>query len=268
MVAASVVVAAADGDRRMVTDADITSRANPRVKAWRALRNRSERDRTGRFLVEGERETLRAANHLTVVESIVRIDRFPVDLPAIVTVGPEVFDAISAREHPDGVAAVVESPDHGLPGFVPETPRLVLVADGVEKPGNLGAMIRSADALGASLIASSAKTDLVNPNVVRSAQGSLFGVPLASCDRKEAITWCDRHTDIVVTTPDAARPIWDLDLTGDVSIVIGNEHSGVDDAWRTVGVAASIPMVGVADSLNASVTAGIMLAEAVRQRSA
>lgn len=246
---------------------DITSRRNPRVRSWQALRKRSERDRTHRFLVEGERETLRAAEHLTIVESIVRLDRVPIDLPGVVTVTDEVFSAVSARRHPDGIAAVCVVPDHGIDRFDPPTPRLVLVVDGVEKPGNIGAMIRSADAFGAAVLASSPGTDLVNPNVVRSAQGSLFAVPIAHADRTDAVSWCAGNTTVIMGTPDAPRSIWDTDLTGNVSVIVGSEHDGVHPDWKDVGVGASIPMGGRADSLNASVSAAILLAEAARQRS-
>ena len=250
-----------------MTGADITSRANPRVKAWKALRTRSERERTRRFLIEGERETVRAARHLRIVETIIRIDRAPMALPEVVTVAPSVFDAISARQNPDGVAAVVETPDLAIERFAPARPHLVLVADGIEKPGNLGAMIRTADAFGASVLASEAGTDVVNPNVVRSAQGSLFNVPIASVSRTEALDWCGAHARVVVATPDAERSLWECDLTGDVALVVGSEHGGVDRRWRPAGDEISIPMRGAADSLNASVTAGILLAEATRQRS-
>lgn len=250
-----------------MTRADITSRSNPRVKAWRDLRSRSTRDRTGRFLIEGERETVRALGHVTIVETIVRIDRAPIDLPEVVTVGPTVFDAISARQNPDGIAAVAEVPDHRIASFAPPRPHLVLVVDGVEKPGNLGAMIRTADALGAAVIASAAGTDLVNPNVVRAAQGSLFAVPIASGGRDEAIRWCVGSGRVVVATPDAATSVWDTDLTGDVSVVVGSEHAGVDPQWSEIGEPVTIPMRGGADSLNASVSAAILLAEASRQRS-
>jgi TrmH family RNA methyltransferase len=251
----------------LVIGPDITSRRNPRVKEWQALRKRSARKRTHHFLVEGERETLRAAEHVTIVETIVRVDRAPIDLPHVVTVTDEVFAAVSARQRPDGIAAVCVVPDHGIDGFEPAVPMLVLVVDGVEKPGNIGAMIRSADAFGAAVLASSPGTDLVNPNVVRSAQGSLFAVPMALATREEAIAWCAEHTEVIVGVPGAPVSIWDTDLSGNVSIVVGSEHDGVHPDWYDVGAGATIPMRGRADSLNASVSAAVMLAECARQRS-
>lgn len=246
---------------------EITSRTNSRVKAWRSLRRRRERDRTGLFLVEGERESLRAADHLEIVETILRNDLPDPDLPRIVRVSSPVFEAVSARQQPDGIAVVARTPDTSLEQFDPPRPRSVLVADRIEKPGNLGAMIRTADALGCAVLGSDLGTDLVNPNTVRAAQGSLFAVPIAAGARSAAIEWCADAGDVVVATPDARATLWDLDLTGDVSVVVGAEDRGVHRAWLDVGTPCRIPMRGSADSLNASVSAAILLAEVARQRS-
>ena len=251
----------------MVSDADITSPHNAQVKRWRSLRVRSERDATGTFLVEGEREALGMTTRMDVVVSIVRIDRMPIDLPNIVTVSRQVFDSLSVRQNPDGIAAVMKTPDHGVGTLNVERPVLVLVGDGIEKPGNVGAMVRTADGFGAAFIGSDLGTDLVNPNVVRSAQGSLFAFPTGADTRQQVISWCAGHGSIVVATPTATMTLWDLDLRRDVSIVIGSEHLGVDRDWATSGTEFRIPMVGSANSFNASVTAAIALAEAVRQRS-
>jgi RNA methyltransferase, TrmH family len=251
----------------MVSDPDITSPHNPQVKAWRSLRTRGDRDATGTFLVEGERETFGMKSRVEVVTSIVRIDRMPVDLPNIVTVSARVFDTVSNRQNSDGIAAVMRTPDHGVASLNVERPALVLVGDGIEKPGNVGAMLRTADALGAAFIGSDLGTDLVNPNVIRSAQGSLFAFPTGAGGRQQVISWCAGLGSIVVATPTATITLWELDLRQDTSVVIGSEHLGVDGAWSAFGTEFRIPMVGSADSFNASVAAAIALAEAVRQRS-
>ena len=251
----------------MVSEPDITSLQNPQVKAWRLLRSRSDRDATGMFLVEGERETFGMQSRVDVVTSIVRIDRMPVDLPNVVTVSPRVFDALSVRQNPDGIAAVMRTPHHGVASLKVERPALVLVGDGIEKPGNVGAMLRTADGLGAAFLGSGLGTDLVNPNVIRSAQGSLFAFPTGADRRDRVISWCASHGSIAVATPRATITLWELDLRQDISIVIGSEHLGVDMAWSGSGTDFRIPMVGSADSFNASVAAAIVLAEAVRQRS-
>jgi len=249
---------------------DIESTSNERVKAWVSLGKRSERERTGTFLIEGRRETQRAIHHLTIGEVIWcpeygglpdSIGRHPI------SVSRRVFDKISRRQNPDGIAAVAQTPDMSLSSFAPRSPALVLVGDGVEKPGNIGAMLRSCDAFGAAFIGSDLGTDLVNPNVVRAAQGSLYTTPIASASRDDAIGWCTANTNIVVAHPGGDSSLWHRDLTGPTTIVIGAEHRGVDERWLQAGAATVIPTTGVADSLNASVSAGVFLSEAARQRS-
>jgi TrmH family RNA methyltransferase len=178
-----------------------------------------------------------------------------------------VFDKISHRQHPDGVAVIAETPDISFSHFSVLDPALVLVADGMEKPGNIGAILRTCDALGAAFIGSSLATDLVNPNLVRSAQGSLFSTPTASVPRTDAIRWCSANTQVLVTRPDDSVPLWEVDFTLPTSIVIGAEAEGVGESWGEVGTGIVIPMSGSADSMNASVSAAIVIAEARRQRS-
>ena len=248
---------------------DLESTTNPRVKAWAALAKRSERDHTGTFLIEGARESLRAVDLLDVVEVIVCPEYVPDDvyLPTATTVSQRVFDKISRRQHPDGVALIARKPDHRLASFEPADPALVLVGDAIEKPGNIGAILRTCDSFGAGFIGSSLKTDMENPNVVRAAQGSLFSPPIATADRAEAIAWATENTQVIVAHPDdGGKTLWDIDLTQPTSIVIGAEHEGVDNAWLEAGEHVSIPVSGTADSLNASVTAAVFLAEALRQR--
>lgn len=249
---------------------DIESTTNPRVKAWASLSNRSGRASDRAFLIEGTRETERAFGRISLRE-IIWCPEYGVQ-PEVGSVGftivsKRVFDKISRRQNPDGVAAVAETPDMSLASFTQSNPALVLVADAVEKPGNLGAMLRSCDAFGAGLVGSSLGTDLVNPNVIRSAQGSFFTTPIASVPRGEAVEWAMEHTRIIVAHPSADSSLWEQDMRGSTSIVIGSEHAGVDTQWLEVGVPTSIPMGGVADSLNASVSAGVFLGEAARQRS-
>jgi TrmH family RNA methyltransferase len=249
---------------------DLESTTNPRVKAWASLGKRSERDRTGLFLIEGARESLRAKDLLDVVEVIVCPEYVSDDvfLPTATTVSQRVFDKISRRQHPDGVALIARKPDHRLESFTPPDPALVLVGDAIEKPGNIGAILRTCDSFGAGFIGSSLKTDMVNPNVIRAAQGSLFSPPIAMADRNEAIAWCTANTRAIVAHPEeGGRSLWDVDLTRPTSIIIGAEHEGVDSSWLDAGEPVSLPVTGAADSLNASVTAAVFLAEALRQRS-
>jgi RNA methyltransferase, TrmH family len=253
----------ADRARRAV---DIDSPSNPRVKVWRSLRTREARDRTGTCLIEGRREVERAAAQVEIIEFIARSDRIA-DVPEGATVVSErVFSRLSARQNPDGIAAVVRTPSLSLANL-PEAPRMVLVGDGIEKPGNVGAMIRTADAFDATFVGSSLGTDLANPNVIRAAQGSLFSRPIASADRSDVIRWCTHRTQVVVASPIAGLSAWEADFRRPTSVVIGNEHLGVSEDWFAVGTRISIPISGTADSLNASVAAAVLLAEATRQRS-
>lgn len=253
-----------------MTTRKIESTTNVRVKTWASLAKRTERDRTRTFLIEGRRETERAVSGLNVTELIWCPDYGAAPQTgdvALTTVSQRVFDKLTRRQHPDGVAAVAETPDLSLTSFEPDTPVLVVMGDGMEKPGNIGAVIRTCDAFGAGFVGSSLGTDLVNPNVIRAAQGSIFATPLASVGRDAAIEWATARTRIIAAHPMAAVSLWEEDLTGPTTIVIGSEHAGVDPQWLEVATSVVIPMVGVADSLNASVSAGILLAEAVRQRS-
>ena len=247
---------------------DISSTSNARVKAWVNLSKRSHRDETGQFLVEGARESQRLSRHTRIVETIWCEQYAGRAAPfGATTVSTHVFDKISRRTHPDGTAVIAVTPDLGIGQFSPPEPSLVLVADGVEKPGNIGAMMRTCDALGASLLASELATDLVNPNVIRAAQGALLVIPTASADRESAIAWCVEHTQTVVLRPYDSMSVWDIDMSGPTSIVVGAEDAGVGSQWNDIGVGARIPMSGQSDSLNASVAAAIVLAEARRQRS-
>ena len=138
----------------------------------------------------------------------------------------------------------------------------------VEKPGNLGAMVRSAVGAGASaVVAADAETDFENPNVIRASQGSVFSLPVAAASTSEAVAAIDAAGIVRVTLdPAATRPIWDVDLSGRVAIAVGAEAAGVSQALVRGSTPAAIPMAGAADSLNVSVAAAVALYEAVRQR--
>lgn len=213
------------------------------------------------------RETERLSRHCTVVTRIVRDDITTRIDDRTVVVSERVFEKLSRRRHPDGFAAVLAVPSLSPWPLHVQDDSLILVADGIEKPGNVGAMMRTADAFGAAFVGASLGTDVVNPNVIRASQGSLFARKTASAPRGDIISWLSAAgMRTVSTSPDATERLWDADMTGPVAIVIGAEDVGVDPAWKA-HVSVSIPMSGTADSLNASVSAAILLAEAARQRS-
>ena len=262
----------------MVNDAlAITSPSNPRIRDLATLHKRRERDARGRFLVEGAREISRGLEAgITFVEIVVcpelenasqeRVRRgaSAAEIP-ITLVSERAFAKVSRRQNPDGLVAVAESFPVDLASLEPR-PGLALIAEAIEKPGNLGAMLRTADATGAALVAAGDGVDVFNPNVVRASQGALFSVPLAVAAVPEVAAWAGGFETVAVAAPDADRPYWDLAMTGPTAIVVGSEHAGVSPTWQRIGTPIQIPMAGQADSLNTSVAAAVLLYEAVRQR--
>ncbi len=260
----------------------ITSPQNDRIKALVRLRNRRERDRTGRFLVEGYREVRRAVEAGLDIDELYtcpalylgsdepRLARLAEEAGAtLFEVADAPFRKASYRDRPEGLLAVVRQFDIDPASLDPGPDPLFLVAESIEKPGNLGTMLRTAEAAGAAgLIAADPTTDPFNPNVVRASLGTLFRVPLAVASSSEALTWLnDRGIRTVAATPHADTPHYDLDLRGPVALVVGSEQYGLSEEWL-VGAdhRVVIPMPGSVDSLNAAMAAGILLFEAVRQR--
>ena len=260
----------------------ITSTANPRVKAAIDLRDRRERAATGRTLVDGARELRRAlAAGVDVVEAFVQDDalagpdaRAVLDaLTAAGTTVHHVAGTVMARlafgDRSDGVVAVIRAPSLELDAIVLPADALVVVLEGVEKPGNVGAVLRSADGAGAhAVIAASPRTDLANPNVIRASAGTIFSMPVATAPSETVLDWLRAHdVRILATRVDASTTYTDVDLTGRVAIVVGAEDEGLSETWTGPDIAAiHLPMLGIADSLNVSVSAAVVLYEARRQR--
>jgi TrmH family RNA methyltransferase len=253
----------------------ITSTANPRIKELVRLRERRERDRSGLFLIEGYRELRRAVDGgVSLVEvwccpALYLGQNETALVGAARARGAEVIEASEApfrkasyRDRPEGLLAVARQFPTG------PTP-LLLVVEGIEKPGNLGTMMRTAEAAGAAaLIVCDPTTDPFNPNVVRASLGTLFSLPLAVAATPAAIAWLHaRGIRTVATTPSAAQPHWQADLTGAIAVVVGSEQYGLSPAWiQEATEQVLIPMPGSVDSLNAAMAAGVVLFEAVRQR--
>ena len=265
--------------------APITSLTNPRVKQLVRLRNRRERDATRTFLVEGFRELTRAAS-ATIDVDVVDVyfcpslflgdgeqrllDRLEARGATLVELGDDAFRKIAYRDRPEGLLAVVRQFDTRLERLEFAAESLVLVVEAIEKPGNLGTMLRTADAAGVgAVIVCDPTTDPFNPNAVRASVGSLFTVPIAVTSTTTARERL--HAEgmaTVATTPDATDLHWQAAYTGSVAIVVGSEQHGLSDRWLDSATRrVRIPMAGAADSLNAAMAAGIVLFEAVRQRS-
>jgi TrmH family RNA methyltransferase len=260
----------------------ITSLANARVRAAAALRDRRQRDRSGLTLVDGARELRRALDAgVEVVEAFVcesvlagpdaraALDGLQARATPVQPVSEPVFSKVAFGQRADGLVAVVRIPSTALDDLaLPERP-LVVVVESVEKPGNLGAVLRSADGAGAdALIAASPRTDLFNPNAIRASAGTIFSLPLAAATTAATVEFLARRRIQVVTARvDADQVYTDLDLGGPLALVLGAEAEGLSDAWQGPGMqAVRIPMLGIADSLNVSVSAAILLYEARRQR--
>ena len=262
---------------------EITSPANARVKRLVALRHRRARDRAGVTLVEGYEELGLALSagarpqELYVCPALAgpgaqqMIDRVSGLGAEVIRVSRPVFGKIAYRESPDGWLAVLPAVRTSLAAVETGTSPLVLICEGVEKPGNLGAILRTADAAGiTAVIAADPVTDWANPNVVRASKGTVFSVPVASASTAEVFAWLEEHSlALVAAAPDGDVPLTAADLTGPTAIAVGSEARGLPAAWlERAGTRLRIPMFGRADSLNVSTSAAILLYEAVRQRTA
>jgi len=260
----------------------ITSVDNPRVKDALRLRKSRERRRLGLFVAEGPREVERAiAAGLVLREIFHSPELLPNWNPpaasarrdgkaAIVTevraqeVSSRVLAKLSYRAEPEGVIAVVETPRRELP----RDATLLLVAVGIEKPGNLGAMARTADAAGVdALLVADVVTDPWNPNAIRASTGAVFTLPVVAATRAEVAQLPQRKIAAVVGAP---TPHTAADYTRPTAILVGAEDTGLDHEWQALAQeTVAIPMHGrTADSLNASAAAAVLLFEAVRQRDA
>jgi len=265
-----------------MSSAAIASPSNPRIKGTARLRDRRQRDATGLTLVDGTREVRRALDAgAGVVEAFVcepllggedaraALDALAAHSIPTISTTEAAFAKVAFGDRADGLVAVVRIPPMRLDDLaLPDDP-LIVVIEAVEKPGNLGAVLRSADGAGVdALIAASPRTDLMNPNAIRASAGTIFSVPLASASTDEVVDLLGRRSiPIVATLVDAETPYTDADLTGPLAIAFGSEATGLTAPWRTPGVSGiRLPMLGIADSLNVSVSAAVVLYEARRQR--
>jgi TrmH family RNA methyltransferase len=245
----------------------ITSRQNPRIQWVVSLQKPEQRQKKRRFLIEGRREVERAMeNHFSVemvfvADSVLIPQNFS---PKMFRVTREVFAKISRRENPDGILAVAVLPENPLPKIIP-TDALILLAERIEKPGNLGALIRSAEAAGcALLILADTLTDIWNPNAIRASQGAIFALPIAVCSNDEALQFLRMHgVPIIATMPDASVDYWGAFSGKTAAIAAGNEHRGLSEFWqKNADLAVSIPLYGKAsDSLNVGIATALCLYE-------
>jgi len=270
----------------MPRETDVSSRQNPRFKLVLALRDARERRARGHILVDGAREIGRALDaRVPATEAWVATERLRSDsaralLPRLRTSGadiiettPELLTRLAYGERDDGLVVVFEAPPTDLGRLGPALPErpLIAVVEQVEKPGNLGALLRSADGAGIdAVIVADAVSDVWNPNAIRASLGTIFSLPLAACTSAEALDFLRSHGISIMTARVGATLDYDrADLTVSVALVVGAETLGLSEAWEGEGVTPlSIPMLGLADSLNVSASAAVLFYEARRQRRA
>lgn len=269
----------------MQTQDTITSAQNPKIKALLQLQQKSAcRREHGLFVVEGRRElmhclskgyqadTMFVCNEIMTAEE--EYDKLLKALPSCKTiyVSANVYERIAYRGGTEGIVATIRMKQHGLdtlPAHSQGHAPLYVVLESVEKPGNLGAILRSADAAGVdAVIVCDPLTDLYNPNLIRSSLGGIFSVPTIACNSTECIQYFkDKGIRILTAQLQDSSLYYDTDMTLPTAIVMGTEATGLTDRWRQAADAhIRIPMLGILDSLNVSVSAAILMFEAVRQR--
>lgn len=262
---------------------EIDSLHNPRIKLVRSLTRKRRRDKRGLFLLEGEREVARGleagleATQILLCPKLFKHGaRSETQKRAhlsqgtpVVYLSEKVFSACSYRENPDGFLAVCKVFRTSLHDLSLSPNPLILIVESVEKPGNLGALLRTADATGVdAVILNDPVTDIFNPNVIRASAGVAFAVTSIVATPDETLQYLKAHQMAAVgTLPTAGTSLFQTSLSGPVAILLGSEKDGLSDFWmRHCDCHIRLPMRGRADSLNVSATAAVVLYEAVRQR--
>ena len=274
--------------REQASPPTLTSTANPRFRAALSLRDRRERARHGRLLVDGVREVARALDAgVALVEVFVAPGTFPepaldavvaraagLGVP-VVPVTADLLTRLAYGERASGIVAVANAPATSLEALrLPAVAPIVGVLEDVEKPGNLGAVCRSADGAGLDALIAASTTavpaDPWNPNAVRASLGTVFTLPLAVGSTANVLAWLrDRGLRAVAARVDGSVPYTEADLRGPVALVLGSEATGLTDAWSGADLTAvRLPMRGRADSLNVAAAAAVLFYEARRQRDA
>ncbi|HUT94286.1 MAG TPA: RNA methyltransferase [Thermoguttaceae bacterium] len=262
--------------------ATITSLQNPRVKAAVRLRDRRHRQKQGRIRIDGARELGRAIQagvpiaEAFVCEPLCQSDesqRVLAELRSsgaeILAVSEAVFDKLAFGDRADGVLGVAAMPKPTLADLTLSDNPLVAVLEGAEKPGNVGAVLRTGDAAGLSaLVVADGRTDLYNPNAIRASLGTIFTLPVCTATAQETLDWLRQQgLAIYAARVDGSVLYTEADLRRPAAIVLGSEAEGLTDLWMSDDVTPiRLPMLGAADSLNVSATAAVLFYEALRQR--
>ena len=260
----------------------ITSPHNPRVKSAARLRDHRRRREEQRILIDGTREISRALAAGVALQEVFFCAELcqsaePRELLAdlakggaeVLEVSGPVFTRLAFGQRAEGIVAVAAAPPHRLQNLrLPENP-LVAVLEGVEKPGNIGAVLRSADAAGVSaLVLAAPRTDLFNPNAIRASLGTIFSLPVAAAPAEDVVAWLREHQlQIVAARVEGSAVYTEIDYRLPTALVFGSEAQGLSPLWAGGDIRmVRLPMLGAADSLNVSATATVLFYEALRQR--
>ncbi|MDX8430694.1 MAG: RNA methyltransferase [Candidatus Algichlamydia australiensis] len=258
----------------------ITSLQSPHVKKLVRLRDRRARDKSGTFIIEGYRELSRAKKisiealyfspeHFLGSNERKLIDEIASRGAEVFRFSKQAFAKVSYRDRPDGLIAIAQQEYLQLNELPQSSVPFFLLGEAIEKPGNLGTMLRSADAVGVDgVIVCDPKTDIFNPNVVRASVGTLFTQPVVQASTEETLNYLrDRGIAIVATTPHTKTHYTDVDLTGPIAVAAGTEQVGLSEKFiKQADLQVRIPMCGVADSLNVASATTLILYEVLRQR--
>ncbi len=253
----------------------IKSSQNPKIKALIRLKERRHRENKEQYLIEGKKEVANALKSKTPIEQVFICSKLfnnainlPPQLP-ITELSPIVFKKISYRQKPEGIIALAKVEEITLDQLnLPKRP-LLLAIDSVEKPGNIGALLRTANATGIDAVFITGKgTDLYNPNVICSSIGSLFSQQTLQIDDNTLIPWLKaRKISIIATSPQAKIPYWGTNYKDGVIIALGAENKGLSELWlKNAEVTVNIPMLGIVDSLNVATSGALLMYEALKQR--
>lgn len=252
----------------------INSLQNPKIKNLIKLKKSSERKKQRLFMVEGEREIKIALSTGHSLKEFYLCEDYNknkenLKIEKATGVSKEVFDKVSYRESPDGYLAVFAFFSSSLESLNLSNNPFLIILDSIEKPGNLGAILRTADASGIDAIVLTApKIDIYNPNVIRASQGTIFSIPLFISNVGDVKKFCHSNDiKIFATTPRASNDYINEDFRGSSAIVLGSEDKGLDEKWLNMAdEKIKIEMKGKIDSLNLSVSTAIIIFEALRQR--
>jgi RNA methyltransferase, TrmH family len=264
-----------------MTEPLITSRANPLIKELRALAQRKNRTQRGEFWVEGIQPVLQAISSRAQIRMLVvapdlltsKIARDALRAQEragarIVQVSSQVFETLAEREHPTGLAAVVKIMPRALSELAIDKSALLIALYQVSNPGNLGTILRTADAVQArGVILIGDATDPYAPAAIAASRGALFSVPLVRVEHAgDVFEWSRKqHLRVVTTSDGASQTLWEANLRAPLLVVLGNEGEGLPPEILKQGQAVQIPMAGAVDSLNLAVAVAVLLYESVRQ---